>query len=124
MLSVGGIPNRTTQCGATVNPGGSDLDDTANIQAAINACPAGEVVQLGAGTFTVGDGNTINIAKGITLRGSGACNNSSSPYCATYIQRTNGCKALSPSSNGGCGATPARLSLLGQHRRRALPAIM
>src|SRR5208282_4723650 len=57
MLSVGGIPNRTTQCGPTVNPRGGGLDDTANIQAAIEACPTGQVVQLGAGTFTVGSGN-------------------------------------------------------------------
>ena len=113
MLSVGGIPSRTTQCGATLNPRGGGLDDTANIQAAVNSCPAGQVVQLGAGTFTVGDGNTIKITKGITLRGSGSCNNSSSPYCATYIQRTDGCKPLSPSSNGSCGATPSSFIWMG-----------
>ena len=43
MLSVGGIPNRTTVC-ATVNPLGSAKDDTTNIQNAIAACPLGEVV--------------------------------------------------------------------------------
>jgi hypothetical protein len=53
MLSVGGIPNLTTQCGATVSPRGGGLDDTANIQAAISACPPNQVVQLSAGTFTV-----------------------------------------------------------------------
>ena len=41
----GGIPARTTVC-ATVVAGG-------NIQAAINACPAGQVVQLGAGTWNL-----------------------------------------------------------------------
>src|SRR6185437_13346171 len=52
LQSVGGIPNRTTVC-ATVNPLGGGQDDFANIQNAINKCPAGEVVQLGAGAFTV-----------------------------------------------------------------------
>ncbi len=36
MLSVGGIPNRTTVC-ATVGPLGSGQDDTSNIQNAVNA---------------------------------------------------------------------------------------
>ena len=38
LLSVGGIPNRTTIC-ATVAPLGSGQDDTANIQNAVNKCP-------------------------------------------------------------------------------------
>src|SRR5689334_22455094 len=38
LLSVGGIPTRATVC-ATVSPRGGGLDDTANIQSAINACP-------------------------------------------------------------------------------------
>lgn len=71
LLSIGGIPNRTTQCVPTVNPRGSGLDDTANIQTAINACPAGQVVQLSAGTFTIAEGNYILLNKGITLRGLG-----------------------------------------------------
>ena len=52
LLSVGGIPRRTTVC-ATVNPLGGWKDDFTNIKNAINGCPAGEVVQLGAGAFTV-----------------------------------------------------------------------
>jgi hypothetical protein len=71
LLSVGGIPNRTTQCGATISPRGGGQDDTANIQAGINACPAGQVVQLSAGTFTIAEGNYVLLNKGITLRGSG-----------------------------------------------------
>src|SRR5580704_10294202 len=52
LASVGGIPSRTTIC-ATVNPLGGGQDDFNPIQSAINGCPAGQVVQLGSGTFTV-----------------------------------------------------------------------
>src|SRR4051794_32664323 len=38
LLSVGGIPTRTTVC-ATVTPLGNGQDDTARIQTAIDACP-------------------------------------------------------------------------------------
>jgi Divergent InlB B-repeat domain len=61
LMSKGGIPNRTTIC-ATLSPG-------ANIQAALDSCPAGQVVQLNAGTFTVN--NYLLIHSGITLRGAG-----------------------------------------------------
>ena len=57
----GGIPHRTQVC-ATVAAGG-------NIQAAINACPAGQVVQLGAGTWNLT--SDLQIEKAITLRGQG-----------------------------------------------------
>ncbi len=61
-LGADGLPVRTTVC-ATVMPGG-------NIQSAIDACPAGQVVQLAAGTFTVAA--TLNLSKGVVLRGSGS----------------------------------------------------
>lgn len=61
-LGADGLPQRTTVC-ATVAAGG-------NIQAAIDACPAGQVVQLAAGTFTVS--SPIRLAKGVVLRGSGS----------------------------------------------------
>jgi hypothetical protein len=105
MLSVGGIPNRTTQCGSTISPLGSGKDDTNNIQAAINNCPVGDVVLLSAGTFTVGEGNFILLNKGITLRGAGPGR--------TIIQRTNGCHPLSPSSNGNCGSNPSPFIIVG-----------
>ncbi len=89
MQSVGGIPNRTTVC-ATISPIGGGADDTANINNAIASCPAGDVLMLAAGTFTVNEGEVININKAITLRGTGACNGSSSPYCATVINEANG----------------------------------
>ena len=69
LSSVGGIPNRTTQCGATINPRGGGLDDTGNINTAISNCPAGQVVQLSAGTFTIPEGSWVFLNKGITLRG-------------------------------------------------------
>src|SRR5262249_40971817 len=81
---VGGIPNRTTIC-ATVNAsnyGNGAQDASAGIQAAINACPVGQVVQLSAGTFTVN--NYLLIDKGITLRGGGVG--------TTILQKTNGAR--------------------------------
>jgi hypothetical protein len=84
LLSVGGIPNRTTQCGATINPRGSGQDDTTIIQNAINGCPAGQVVQLSAGTFTIAEGSTIHLSKAVTLRGAGPT--------ATILNRPNGAK--------------------------------
>jgi hypothetical protein len=67
----GGIPARTTVC-ATVHAssyGNGLLDATEGIQAAINACPVGQVVQLSAGDFEITA--PIQIGKGIVLRGQG-----------------------------------------------------
>jgi len=66
MMSKRGVPNRTTIC-ATLSPSGSD--DSAAIQAQVNACPAGQVVFLNPGTFIVN--NLVLIHSSITLRGSG-----------------------------------------------------
>jgi hypothetical protein len=82
MLSVGGIPQRSTQCGATVNPLGGGQNDVPHIQAAVDACPAGQVVKLGAATFTASEGSTIHISSAITLRGSGPT--------STILHRVNG----------------------------------
>jgi hypothetical protein len=90
MVLVGGIPTRTTIC-ATVNPLGGGLDDDANIQNAIDNCPAGEVVQLAAGAFSIHLADMpIHISKGITLRGTGDCGGTTSPYCQTSITVTDG----------------------------------
>src|SRR5262245_7333651 len=70
MMGVGGIPVRSTVCSA-LTPRGRALDDTAQSQDAINACPAGQVVQLTAGTFIINSGNFLLINKGISLRGAG-----------------------------------------------------
>lgn len=79
----GGVPVRTTVC-ATVNAstyGDGTKDASAGIQAAINACPVGQVVQLSAGTFLI-NANYLLISKGITLRGAGGQ--------STILNRTNG----------------------------------
>src|SRR3984893_10072824 len=55
----GGIPNRTTTC-RTLSPSGAD--DTVAIQAALDACPAGQVVQLTAGVFKISQ-NPLHIRK-------------------------------------------------------------
>ena len=62
----GGIPARTTSC-ATLNPGAT----AAQINAAIDACPSGQVVALGAGTFNLSDDGIV-MKSGVTVRGAGA----------------------------------------------------
>jgi hypothetical protein len=100
----GGIPSRTTSCAtlsaATYGNGSSDASSA--IQAALNACPAGQVVTLGPGTFLV---NTfLRIGKAITLRGAGAG--------VTILQKTNGAVPNVDST----GANAAPLVILGPDR--------
>jgi hypothetical protein len=67
----GGVPARTTLC-ASVNAstyGNGALDATAGIQAALDACPTEQVVQLSAGDFQIT--SPLQITKGIVLRGQG-----------------------------------------------------
>ncbi|HLK83026.1 MAG TPA: FG-GAP-like repeat-containing protein [Xanthobacteraceae bacterium] len=103
MMAVGGIPVRSTVC-ATVRPLGGGQDDTANIQAAVNGCPAGQVVQLAAGTFTINNGNYVLINKGITLRGAGPGQ--------TTLQKTDGAKP----DNENVGPNPSPLIIVGPAR--------
>jgi len=99
---VGGIPDRTTIC-ATVNPLGNGQDDYNGIQTAINNCPAGEVVQLAAGAFSIKLADMpIHIPTGITLRGTGNCSGASSPYCQTSISVIDGALAY---TGGMCGTS-------------------
>ncbi len=80
----GGIPARTTIC-QTLNAsayGNGSQDASAAIQAAINACPAGQVLKLSAGTFKVN--NYVLVNKGITLRGAGSG--------VTFLTKTNGAR--------------------------------
>jgi Pectate lyase superfamily protein len=60
----GGIPVRTVVC-SSMAAGAS----TAAIQAALNACPANQVVQLAAGTYNITGGLTI--PSNVVLRGAG-----------------------------------------------------
>ncbi len=61
-LAADGLPVRETRC-ATLSPG----DD---IQAAIDACAPGEVVELSTGTFTLDE--TLTLRDGVVLRGQGS----------------------------------------------------
>jgi hypothetical protein len=80
-LGANGLPQRTKNC-ASVALGG-------NIQSAIDACPAGQVVQLAAGKYTVSA--TINLKSGVVLRGAG----SQGAPGGTTIVRTGGGSVLS-----------------------------
>lgn len=80
---LGGIPQRRVVC-SSVNAaelGDGQRDASAAIQAAIDACDPGQVVQLTPGTFRVDD-HFLLVSKGITLRGAGATR--------TFLKRTNG----------------------------------
>lgn len=72
-MSKGGIPSASWPvCNSTpLTPSGTS-DDSAQINSKINQCAAGTVVQLGAGTFLMGQGDYIAIDKGVVLRGAGA----------------------------------------------------
>jgi hypothetical protein len=72
---IGGIPNRTNQCGATI---AAYSGSAAAINTAIQNCHAagGGVVQLGPGTFNLTDSIGFNLSSGdpaqnVTLRGAG-----------------------------------------------------
>src|SRR5260370_40517196 len=67
----GGIPARTSVC-ATIDAGaygGGASDATAGIQAALHACPEGQLVALSARTFRIP--RRLQISKGSVLRGLG-----------------------------------------------------
>lgn len=100
MMGAGGLPSRSTIC-ATLSPSGEAIDDTAKIQAAINVCPIGEVVQLSAGTFLINDGHYLRLNKGITLRGAGPGQ--------TIIAKTNGAKPF----QSAVSAKPSPLVVVG-----------
>lgn len=74
-LTASGIPNRTTiyttltACNPTATT--STCDDTPAINAALAACPAGEVVLLNLGVFQINGGGINFSSSGCTLRGSG-----------------------------------------------------
>src|SRR5262249_30876840 len=64
-----GIPNRTTIY-KKLSPSGGD--DTPAIQAALNGCPAGQVVLLTAGVFNINGNGLSFVTPNCTLRGAGA----------------------------------------------------
>src|SRR2546426_2321041 len=67
----GGIPARATVCAnvSAASYGNGALDATAGIQAALDACPVEQVVQLSTGDFKITQ--WLQISKGIVLRGMG-----------------------------------------------------
>lgn len=90
LMSVGGITNRATiftKLNASTYGNGAQ-DASAAIQAALETCPAGQVVLLSAGTFTVN--NFLLIHSAVTLRGAGPG--------VTILQKTDGAlPRISPS---------------------------
>jgi hypothetical protein len=103
MRAVGGIPVRTKVC-ATLTPSGKGIDDRNQVQAAIDACPEGEVVQLSAGTFVINGGGYLLIHRGITLRGAGPDR--------TTLARTDGAKPFQEAVS----SNPAPLIIVGPSR--------
>ncbi len=103
---AGGIPARATVCAAldAATWGNGGQDATAGIQAAIDACPEGQVVRLSAGAFTVNGGGYLLIRKGITLRGAGADQ--------TTLQKTDGAKP----GQEGTGPLPTPIVVIGPTR--------
>jgi len=69
----GGIPDRTTICADVQADHGAvadgSTDDSGAFQAAIAACPEGQVVFIPAGTYRLDD--SLLVEKGIVLRGEG-----------------------------------------------------
>jgi len=80
-LGSDGLPVRTTVC-ASPKPG-TDLN------AAIKACPEGQVVLLAAGTYTIS--TTVSLNKGVVLRGAGSSGAASG---GTTIVKTGGSSVL------------------------------
>lgn len=111
-MAVGGIPNRTTIfTNLAASTYGNGLQDASSgIQAALDACPAGQVVQLSAGTFTVN--NYLLIHSAITLRGSGPG--------STILQKTNGARPrlspMQPVDPGTYNPDPQPLVIIGASR--------
>jgi hypothetical protein len=101
MMGVGGIPVRSRVC-AKLTPRGGGLDDTAQIQGAINTCPVGQVLELAAGTFIINSGHFLLINRGITLRGAGPGQ--------TTLAKTNGAKPF----QDAVSARPSPLIIVGQ----------
>src|SRR5581483_6427582 len=71
----GGIPTRTTICATLGTPGQAatfaQSVTAAQINSAISACAANQVVKLSAGTYSLSSGITIS-KDNVTLRGEGA----------------------------------------------------
>jgi len=83
----GGIPNYSTVfADASLTPYSADktgaTDASTAIQNAINACPAGQIVYLPTGTYTLS--NLLQISKSIVLRGDGPASTLLKSYAAWH----------------------------------------
>jgi hypothetical protein len=87
-----GIPHPTTVCD-TIRAGGG----SAAIQAAIDACPAGQVLMLEAGTYNLSDSLTIDHA--IVIRGAG-------PTATRIVENGGNIIFSSVPGSGGLGSLP------------------
>lgn len=97
----------TTIAAATYGNGSTDA--TSGIQTALDACPEGQVVLLGTGTFKIGtSGAYLNMQRPITLRGS----LDSSQQPVTFLSRTDGARM----DHEPVSANPAPLVLVGKSR--------
>jgi hypothetical protein len=107
--ALGGIPKRVTRC-ARLEPAGGHRDDHPAIQAAIDSCPVGQIVELSAGTFNLVGGKVLLLQKGITLRGAGPGR--------TILTKPDGAQPgrMTP------GATPSPLVVIGPGRWGATSA--
>lgn len=78
-------------------PTGVAATDNANIQAAINACPTGGIVQLQAGTYAI---TGLTISKQLTLRGTGGADASWSSFGTRLTCASQTAVAIGVSGNG------------------------
>jgi len=109
----GGIPNRTTQCGPTIDVSGdtTGAQDVTNVNAALQNCytQPNTVVQLGAGTFyncggfTFGSPQNTNgyakIVNNVTLRGAGPLNTIVKVICPGQQEKRGYANAIGMSGN-------------------------
>ncbi|MBN1696501.1 MAG: hypothetical protein JW881_03205 [Spirochaetales bacterium] len=95
----GDIPDYPDAINAKDSPynaaGDDTTDDTAAIQAAINACPPGSAVYLPAGTYRIS--NQLTISRSIVLRGAGPENTRIKQYStARILQLYSGNQRIGP----------------------------
>lgn len=104
----GGIPVRTTVY-TTINTTGDSTDRTGEIETALAACPNGQVVLLGAGTFRCDGTIDIPWTKQVTLRGS--VDSNGVPTTIIDTRATNGIATTGfQFTSGNTTATVASLS--------------
>ena len=104
MMAVGGIPSRTAifRTIQASTYGNGTIEASGAIQAALDACPAGQVVQLSAGAFLCNQ-SFVSIHGGITLRGAGSG--------LTTLRKTNGAQPDTEASGD-----PQPLVIIGPNR--------